>query len=483
MGIVHPGLPQGIARQGVELAADRALGEHGQGQRDVALEHAGKAVLVFRARLARPDPDGAGDVGGAIQVLPARIDQVDRIGADRQVRFLVHPVMRAGRVGTGGGDRVERQVAQQIGFLAEGVQPCRCRQFRLPALWRFDAEPVEELGNRCPVAVLGGALSGLLDGVLHRLGQHGRVRDFHHLRARRRQNAEHGLDRAFRIDRDLLARQRLQLRHEVGARQDRHRIAQMGAQLRRYLLLVNEQLRRAIRMGQHEGQGDRRPLYVGAAKVEQPGDAVQRGNHGGIQALGSQPFGHFAALRLARLAGIGIVVNQRGSRRGRGLVGPDRVDRIALYRNELCLLVRQRLRRGIGPGLAVQPRVEPDPRAGGGVFGQPCGHAGRGYGLVFIKPPVHLLAHLQGIAPVNKDRRLVSQDGCRSGRTAKAGQPGQPLGIGADIFAHMLVGNRDNETVEGAGLQFLAQRVEPRFVCVHQHGVSRVLLAGTMQPP
>ena len=39
----------------------------------------------------------------------------------------------------------------------------------------------------------------------------------------------------------------------------------------------------------------------------------------------------------------------------------------------------------------------------------------------------------------------------------KPGQPGQPLGIAADIFAHMLVGQRHDEAVEAVGLQLLAE--------------------------
>ena len=34
----------------------------------------------------------------------------------------------------------------------------------------------------------------------------------------------------------------------------------------------------------------------------------------------------------------------------------------------------------------------------------------------------------------------------------------QPLGIGADIFAHMLVGQRHDEAVEAIGLELLAKR-------------------------
>ena len=46
----------------------------------MAAEHAGEAVAHFRAR--RADRDGAGDVGGAVLVLRAGIDQQQIVRAD-----------------------------------------------------------------------------------------------------------------------------------------------------------------------------------------------------------------------------------------------------------------------------------------------------------------------------------------------------------------------------------------------------------------
>ena len=46
----------------------------------------------------------------------------------------------------------------------------------------------------------------------------------------------------------------------------------------------------------------------------------------------------------------------------------------------------------------------------------------------------------------------------------------QALGIGADIFTHMFVGDRNDEAVETALVEFGAQRVETGFMGLHQHG-------------
>ena len=471
VGIVDPGLPQRIARTGIELGSDRALRKHRQRQHDVALEHAGEAVLVLCGGLTRPDPDSAGDIGRPIKVLPARIDQVDRIGGDGQVGLFINPVMRAGGVRPRGGNRVERKIAEQVALVAESAQFRRSGEFCLSALGGLDAQPVQEFRNRRAVAGLGGALAGLLDRVLLRLGQYGRVGDLDHLGSGLAQRAEHSLDRPFRIDRNLLAGQRLQLRHEGFARAHCDGVAQVRSQFGRNLFLGDEQLGRAVGMGQHEGQCHGGALNIGSAQVEQPGHSVQCRDNRGIQALGAQPFGHLAALGLARLTGIFIAVNQRRSGRRRRLVGPDRVDRIVVYRYQRGAPWQKCPGCRFGPGLAVQPGIEPDLHSRSGILCQPGRHGRIQRGLVFEQTPIDLLAHLQRIATVNKDRRLVAQYRRGPGRSAEAGQPGQPLGVGTDIFAHMLVRDRDHEPIEAAGLQFLAQRFEARFVRIHQHGL------------
>ena len=74
---------------------------------------------------------------------------------------------------------------------------------------------------------------------------------------------------------------------------------------------------------------------------------------------------------------------------------------------------------------------------------------------------VDLGADLEGVAAVDEDRRFGRQHDRRAGRALEAGQPGKALGVGADIFAHMLVGQRHDEAVEPVGLQLLAKRREP----------------------
>src|SRR5438045_8785833 len=91
MGVIEPRFPQWPTGETVELASARALGEHGGGDRDMALEHPGEAVAHFFGRLT--DRHGAGDVGRAVDILAARIDQIERAFLELAVGLLARFVV------------------------------------------------------------------------------------------------------------------------------------------------------------------------------------------------------------------------------------------------------------------------------------------------------------------------------------------------------------------------------------------------------
>ena len=70
---IKPGPPKRHARQRVDLGPGRSRRKDGAGDRDVALQHPGEAV-AHQAR--RPsDGDRAGDVGRAVLILRAAVDE------------------------------------------------------------------------------------------------------------------------------------------------------------------------------------------------------------------------------------------------------------------------------------------------------------------------------------------------------------------------------------------------------------------------
>ena len=158
--------------------------------------------------------------------------------------------------------------------------------------------------------------------------------------------------------------------------------------------------------------------------------------------------------------------DEPGPRRLRPVV-PDRVDRVLADRDQLGALLGQRFARLLHPILGMKPGIVADPAAVGRMDLQPVGDAGLRHRLVAPVIAVDLVADLERIAPVDEDRRLLGQHHRRAGRALEARQPGQPLRIGADIFAHMLVGQRHDEAVEPVGFQLLAQRGKAVFIAGH----------------
>ena len=76
------------------------------------------------------DDDGAGDVGGAVLILAAGIDEEDLIDLERQAIIGVHVVMGNGGVGAGAGDAVEGKIEQHAGVPARIAAASRPRTIR-----------------------------------------------------------------------------------------------------------------------------------------------------------------------------------------------------------------------------------------------------------------------------------------------------------------------------------------------------------------
>ncbi len=203
MRIIDPVGPQILPRQNVELAAARPLGEARHRERDMAFEHLREAAAHFGGR--RADRDRACDVGRAVGILAARVDEIERARLDRAVGRLVDLVMRQRAVGTRGRDGVERQIPQHPAGIAKFAQ-FRCgAEFVEVSFGRDLLHPFEEARHRDAVADMRGAGARKLGFVLDRLGQHRGVAVALDLRARALKRGEDRRDRAVGIDRHLLA--------------------------------------------------------------------------------------------------------------------------------------------------------------------------------------------------------------------------------------------------------------------------------------
>ena len=109
MVVIEARLPQELAGERVELRAGGAAREACRRQRNVAAQHPGEAVPVLG--LGRTDRDRAGHVGGAVQVLPARIDEVEGAGLQRAIALFRRSVVDDSAVGAGARDGVEARAS------------------------------------------------------------------------------------------------------------------------------------------------------------------------------------------------------------------------------------------------------------------------------------------------------------------------------------------------------------------------------------
>ncbi len=162
------------------------------------------------------------------------------------------------------------------------------------------------------------------------------------------------------------------------------------------------------------------------------------------------------------LAGEADVMQRDWAERGRRPIGPERVDQIGLDGDE----GRAGRRAGLGEFLGAIERVQP------GVVGEPV--AAR---EVLLEPlvgrrldevrdleqrRVHLLARLQGVAPVDEQRRTLHEHDGNARRAGKSGEPFEPLLRRRHIFVLVAVGARHYEAGEPATRQLGAQRRNPR---------------------
>src|SRR5579864_5436532 len=119
--VIETDLPQRPPGEPVELRPGRALREARGRQRDMALEHPSEVLAHLVARLA--DRDGAGDIGGAVEILRAGIEQIERARLEQLLGLRAGAVMHDGAIRPGPRDRREAEVAEKLAFLAEGFEP------------------------------------------------------------------------------------------------------------------------------------------------------------------------------------------------------------------------------------------------------------------------------------------------------------------------------------------------------------------------
>ena len=107
MAVVNVFCPDRRSGNRIEQRRKDSARESRTGQRNHAFEHARAVAFLLIGR--GTDRHHSGDVGGAAQVLPTRVNQQQTVALDQRVFFFGGVVMRHRPIGVERGDGVEAQ--------------------------------------------------------------------------------------------------------------------------------------------------------------------------------------------------------------------------------------------------------------------------------------------------------------------------------------------------------------------------------------
>ena len=142
-----------------------------------------KRSRISRRRLA--DRHRARHIGGAVEILRARIEQIEGARFEAFLGLRHRPVVDDRTVRARTGYRRKAQIAEMLAVAPDRLEPVAGGDLAEPALWRLAREPGEKARQRRAVAAMRRPRAVELDRVLARLGQEAGIGGAVDLRARR----------------------------------------------------------------------------------------------------------------------------------------------------------------------------------------------------------------------------------------------------------------------------------------------------------
>ena len=155
------------------MSAGRARGKAQLRNCDHALENARETVAHLGR--GRADGDRARDIGRAVDVLAAGIDEEKLARAQLAVGCLGHTVVHDRAIRPRAGDRVEADLLQGLCFRALGFERAHGCDLIDAAVGRFAIEPCEETRDSNAVAFVRDTRAADFSLVLARLGKNARI--------------------------------------------------------------------------------------------------------------------------------------------------------------------------------------------------------------------------------------------------------------------------------------------------------------------
>ena len=372
--------------------------------------------------------------------------------------------MHDGAVRPGSGDGGKRNVLQRAGVAAECFQRLDRIDLGQRAGRGFAIDPGKEARQRHRVARVCGPGAFDLGGVLDGLEQADRIVAPDGLATRGRYQAAQRVSRGGAIERDRSAALRKpgEFRRQRIGLGDIGRVFEMIARAVRQFAVIDEDDGAAVLRHQRIGQRQRRMRDVGAADVEGPRHRVRIRQH---QRVDAKPHDFEAnALELVgfRFARKLAAVNGDRAQRRRRALGPHGIERVAVDRDQFRARLGAGRRQPLRCRRSVQPRVKSEAVAGCEMLRQPAFRRRIDQRLDAPRRAVDLFCRLERIAAVDEHRGRLRQNDREAGRTGKAGEPGEPLFRGRDIFVLLLIGAGNYESGQLAPRQFLAKGGQPR---------------------
>ena len=201
VAIIEPRIPKRATCEAIDVDAAGAGREPRRRDGDMALEH--KRVVPPHLFGGRPDRDGSRHIRGAVAILAARVDQVQRSRLQRLVRLRCRPVVHDGAVRARAGNRVEAQIFEQARIPPEGFEAVRCGDLGEIAGWRIPRQARRRTGTTPPRRGLRVACALQLHRILAGLEQDAWIGGLDQSCAARFQRVGDMKRRLRRIDNDL----------------------------------------------------------------------------------------------------------------------------------------------------------------------------------------------------------------------------------------------------------------------------------------
>ena len=417
----------------------------------------------------RTQSDGAGYIGGAVEILCAAVDQQEPVGRQHGIGSLGGLVVNNGSVGTVAGDGAEALVEEQRLLRALAAQDFGHVHLGDFLAGRHAALKLHERVHQGhAVALHGLAHACYLHVVLAGLG-HGDGRGALHGAVA--EGLEDAVGCGGGVEEHAAARGEVEdecLDRSVGLR-GHALLREVGEHVGRQLVGVDEE-HVAFRAEVDERCGHGVVAHVAAADVEQPRHLVEGRDEqrvGAVHACAFEGVGHLVG---GGAAGVFLIVDEHGTLGQRGAVGPDAVDGVEGGGEAYVAGLEGGTQRAQGAG-AEEHGVDAHGGVGGEVGRQPA-LDGRRVGQSFLHELYlgagELFGGLQEVARVGPEQGVaLGGHHKRAGRAVESAEPAAHLPVRCEIFAHVGVGLGYDGGVDSCAFHFGAERSEACGCFVH----------------